>query len=78
MKKFSESDIFVNVIKANPKVGFFCYNGKIYVNNTAKEKMFLNRFLQLPSGEVVTLDNVVLTEDGNFLITESGDYILIE
>ena len=78
MKKFSESDIFVNVIKANPKVGFFCYNGKIYVNNTINQEIYLNDFFQQPSGEGVALDNVVLTEDGNFLITESGDYILIE
>jgi len=78
MKKFTENDIFINVVKAHPKLSFFCYNGKIYVDNSSKQTVKLNNFLQLPSGQVVALDNVLLTEGGDFLITESGDYILIE
>ena len=78
MKKFTENDIFINTIKAHPKLSFFCYNGKIYVDNSSKQTVKLNNFLQLPSGAGVTIDNALLAEDGSFLITESGDYILIE
>lgn len=78
MKKFEEGDIFKNNIKAYPKIKFFGYNGQIYNNSTAETEIKLNNFLQLPSGQVVALDNILLSEDGDFLITESGDYILIE
>jgi len=78
MKKFEESDIFYNTIKAYPKISLFTYDGSIYVNNTNNTEIKLNNFLQLPSGGGVIIDNALLTEDGNFLITESGDYILIE
>lgn len=78
MKKFQESDVFTNVIKAHPKVRVFTYNGNIYLNNSLEKVVKLNNFLQLPSGGGVIIDNAFLTEDGNFLITESGDYILIE
>lgn len=78
MKKFTENDIFINTIRAHPRVSFFCYNGKVYIDNSSDQQVKLNDFLRLPSGVVVSLDNSLLTEDGNFLITESGDYILIE
>ena len=32
-RKFEDGDIFVNTIKAHPKVSLFGYNGKIYINN---------------------------------------------
>ena len=78
MKKFEESDIFYNSIKTHPKVSFFGYSGSIFYNNTNETVVKINDFLLLPSGTGVVIDNAFLTEDGNFLITESGDYILIE
>jgi hypothetical protein len=48
MKKFEKSDVFFNVIRANPKASFFIYNGKIYHNNTVEENIQLNNFLPEP------------------------------
>lgn len=48
MKKFEDTDIFVNTIKTHPKVKLFCYNGKIYINNTNETNIKLNDFLPEP------------------------------
>lgn len=78
MKKFEKTDKFINVVKAHPKVTFFTYNGKIYVNNTKVDYEKINEFLTL-RGYGQVLDKLILTEDGFYsLITEDGDYIVIE
>jgi hypothetical protein len=51
MKKFEENDIFINVIKAHPKVKLFCYDGKIYINNTEETEIKINDFLPEPPAE---------------------------
>lgn len=61
MKKFEEGDIFVNKIKTHPKVKFFCYDGKIYQNNTLEENIALNNFLPEPPAPSVPISVV---EDG--------------
>jgi hypothetical protein len=61
MKKFEEGDIFVNKIKTHPKVKFFCYDGKIYQNNTLEESVILNNFLPEPPASSVVASVV---EDG--------------
>lgn len=48
MKKFEEGDIFINKIKTHPKVRFFGYNGKIYINNTDQTALKMNDFLPEP------------------------------
>lgn len=48
MKKFKESDIFVNRIRAYPKVKFVGHSGSIYIDNEVKEKLQLNDFLPEP------------------------------
>lgn len=78
MKKFEENDIFINKVKTHAKVRFFCYRGKIYINNTQEENLKLNNFLQSSGSVTPSVDNIILLEDGNFLITEGGDYILLE
>ena len=35
MKKFNDGDILTSTLKVYPKVKFFGYNGKIYINNTS-------------------------------------------
>lgn len=79
MKKFESDDIIRNVLVTNPKVRFFCYNGKFYYNNSVQAELKLNNFLQYKEPEVpVIIDNAVTLEDGTFLLNEDGTYILLE
>jgi hypothetical protein len=71
MKKFEESDVFVNKIKAHPKVRFFVYAGRVFYDNTSEEGIKLNEYVP---PETIAL----LTEAGLVLKTEDGDFILIE
>ena len=79
MKEFKEGEIFRNTIVAHPRARFFCYNGSMYYADTTEETVKLNDFLFLeipPSGSAVT--EGLLLETGLFLLTEDGDYILLE
>lgn len=78
MKKFEQKDIFINKVKTHARVRFFCYNGKIYINNTQEQSLKMNNFLQSSDERGKIPDNVIISEDGNLLITEDGNYILIE
>lgn len=80
MKKFEKEDILRNVINAHPKVRFLCYNGNMYYNNTTKEDLTLNKFLSLQTSDewMVTTDGVIVTELGEAILTENGDYLIIE
>jgi len=78
MKKFEDGDIFVNTIKTHPKVSLFGYNGNIYINNTNETTVKLNDFLPFPVQRPPTDDALLTEENGDFLITEGGDYLLIE
>ena len=73
MKKFEEGDIFINRIKAYPSVKIFGYSGSFYINNGVEQSISINEFLTvIPPSEVLTTENEIL------LITESGDYLVIE
>lgn len=72
MKKFEEGDIFVNKIKTHPKVKFFGYSGKIYIDSTSAQSIKINDFLS------VIPPIFIETEDGLLLITEDGDYLILE
>ena len=79
MKKFDNDDILRNTLVTNPKVRFFCYNGKIYYNNSIETHLKLNNFLQYREPEVpAEIDNAITLEDGTFLLNEDGTYILLE
>lgn len=79
MKKFEKEDILRNTMKTHPKVRFLCYNGKIYYNNTTEEDLFLNKFLLLQQeAPAVEVDGSILTELGEAILTEDGDYLLVE
>lgn len=78
MKKFEEGDILINTVKTHPRVKFLGYNGNIYVNNTADIVVRLNEFLQVTAPSIPPITDAFLTESGLFIITESGDYLLIE
>lgn len=45
MKEFTENDMFVNIIKANPKIKIFCYKGVMYYNDTTEEGVVINDLL---------------------------------
>ena len=78
LKKFESSDVFVNRIKAYPKVRIFTYSGSLYYNNSAvsDDGVKLFDFLMEP-GPVVPVTAIV-TEDGQYLLSEDGQFILIE
>jgi hypothetical protein len=79
MKKFEKEDIFYTTIKAHPKARFFCYDGKIYYNNSTEEGLVMSKFLLLTTPPAsLPPDNVILTEASELLITEDGDYLIIE
>lgn len=94
MKKFRDGEIFYNVIRAYPKVKFFANNGRVRydrqnypsaASNVPVESVglfdLINREYAGPIGNADTgpvIDNALLTEGGDFLITEAGDNIIIE
>lgn len=77
LKKFQNSDIFVNRIKTYPKVRVFTYSGSMYYNNNAipNEGVELFKFLtqpEFPPPEECAL----LAENGYFLINEDNYYLI--
>ena len=78
MKKFEKGEILRNVVKTHPRSRFFCYNGQIYYNNTEALGARLNDFMQQGWDISFSIDTGILLESGAFLLTEDGDYILIE
>jgi hypothetical protein len=77
LKKFESSDLFVNRIKAYPKVRVMTYSGSMYYNNSSisEDGVRLYDFLMEPQGSG---DIVLATEDGAYLLTEDGTFIVIE
>ena len=82
LKKFESSDIFVNRIKAYPRVKVFTYSGSLYYNNDSfsQDGVRINDFLMEPvsvTPSPVPL-TVLATEDGQYLLTEDVTFIIIE
>jgi hypothetical protein len=81
LKKFESSDLFVNRIKAYPKVRVMTYSGSMYYNNSSisEDGVRLYDFLMQPqgSGDIVPATTLT-TEDGDYLLTEDGTFIVIE
>lgn len=92
LKKFRKNDIFINRIKAYPKVEFF-------VNSGSVDSVYYNRQIEpsgsnIPDGHVGLYDlikavpevettgsidtNKILTEDSDNIATEVGDNLIIE
>ena len=81
LKKFESNDLFVNRIKAYPKVRVMTYSGSMYYNNSSisEDGVRLYDFLMEPASmEGPVPSTVVATEDGNYLLTEDGTFIVIE
>ena len=82
LKKFESSDIFVNRIKAYPRVKVFTYSGSLYYNNDSfsQDGVRINDFLMEPVSVTPTPVplTVLATEDGQYLLTEDGTFIIIE
>lgn len=72
MKKFQNSDIFVNRIKAYPKVKIFLNNGKAYYNGEVNDgNVYFQDILRDPLDAISTESEIFLiTQLGNILITE--------
>jgi hypothetical protein len=82
LKKFESNDLFVNRIKTYPKVRVFTYSGSMYYNNSAvpDDGVKLFDFLmepQAPESPIVSVTTIA-TEDGQFLLTENSEFILVE
>jgi hypothetical protein len=82
LKKFESSDLFVNRIKAYPRVRVFTYSGSMYYNNdsVSTDGVKLFDFLKDPIAvEISPIPSTALvTEDGQYLLTEDGNFIIIE
>jgi len=83
LKKFESSDIFVNRIKAYPRVRIFTYSGSVYYNNDSisQDGVRLFDFLMEPVAGAPPSPvpaGVIITEDGEYLLTEDGTFIIIE
>ena len=90
MKKFKPGDIFLNRVKAYPKVEFFVNSGSVdsvYYNRTIEPPasavpdghVGLSNFpnqIETPAAPVETF--YVLAEDEDAIVTEAGDQITIE
>ena len=52
-KKFNESDVILNTMRAYPESKFFIYNGAIYYNEVAPQSgAFADNVLNVPSGHI--------------------------
>lgn len=75
MKKFDKKDVFINTIKTYPKVKIFSNSGRFFYNSEENGPK-LNAFLyHLDKG---IPDGAILLEDSDTLMTEDGDFIIIE
>lgn len=85
MKKFENSDIFINTIKTYPKVRIFTYSGSMYYDNSAVPDSGVKLFDFLmeppvppvPPGPIAPVTAIV-TEDEQYLLSEDGQFIIIE
>jgi hypothetical protein len=80
LKKFESSDIFVNRIKAHPKVRVFTYSGSLYYNNDSisQDGVRLFDFLMEPVADTSVPAGTIATEDGIYLLAEDGTFLIIE
>lgn len=79
MKKFSQNEILINTLKTYPKIKIFVNNGNIYYNNNLKSGPELNDFLLGLDQEISAIPaGAIFTEASEPLLTEDGDYIIIE
>lgn len=93
MKKFRPGDIFLNRVKAYPKVEFFVNSGSVdsvYYNRTIQSSgsavsdgyLALNNFPNPPEAPPASPAPpetfYVLAEDSDAIVTEAGDQITIE
>jgi hypothetical protein len=83
LKKFNNNDIFVNKIKTYPKVRVFTYSGSMYYNNNSLTGSGVSLYDFLPEPQTLpgpppVIEDVILLESGDNLVTEDGDNIIIE
>jgi hypothetical protein len=81
-RELDSSAIFVNRIKAYPRVRVLTYSGSLYYNNDSfsQDGVKINDFLMEPTSVTpspIPL-TVLATEDGQYLLTEDGTFIIIE
>lgn len=72
MKKFNNGDIFVNRIKAYPKIKLFLNDGKAYYNGEVNDgNIYRQDILRDPLDAIQTESEIFLiTQYGNIIITE--------
>lgn len=80
LKKFEQSDVFVNRIKAYPKVRIFTHSGSMYYNDSNSGNVYLNNFLsqELQIPVIPVVETLMTTENDDFLTTEGDDILIID
>lgn len=78
LKKFEKSDVFVNVIKAYPKVRIFTHSGSMYYNNTDSGNVYVNNFLSIEPPAVPVEEFLINTESDDILTTEDDNTLIID
>ena len=74
-KKFENSDLFYNTIKAKPRFQFKIWNGKSYVNN-GSGLAILNGLQVVPGNELVQPSAPICQENAlDFSCPENSQYI---
>lgn len=78
--KFKKSDLFINRVKAHPKVEFFLNSGSIGSVYYQREEKGTQA--NVPDGHVglgISINNIILpVPSGSFIITEGGDFLISE
>ena len=68
-KKFNESDVILNTMRAYPESKFFIYNGSIYYNEvTPQSGAFAANVLNVPSGHISLFEMNIDKGTGNNFI----------
>jgi hypothetical protein len=78
MKKFDQTDIFVNSVKTHPKVSLFGYNGRIIIDNTGETALKLNDFLPAPPPPPPPTEAPPITTTNFFIYTIEYDIYPID
>jgi len=78
MKKFEEGDIFINRIKAYPKIKLVGYDGSIYINNETTTQIKLSDFLPEPPPPPPPTEAPAITASNTYITSIEYDIYPID
>lgn len=77
LKKFDKGDIFVNKVKAYPKVSIFTYSGSMYYNNNSSAEDGARLFDFLRNPEFTPPDECAIVAENEYYLKAEDNYYLI-